>query len=560
MDSLYLEALLGELQELLPGSRINKVYQPAAAEVIFKLWSRGRTLRLLLSCEAERSRMHLVEGAYPNPAAPPRFCQLLRARLAVLIGLEQVPGERVVRLTFAGSNDSRYQLVAELTGRSANLILVDDQGLVVDALKRVPAEQGRTAIVPGVRYEPPAPPGGDLLDEMLTEPPSGGVEPACFEAWLNQSLRPMSRLVARDLAGRVAAGVNPRRVLADFMDLRRRKDYRFAVVALDNRPVLACFPLQSLAGEELGCFASPSAAAEAYYCRYQDSCDRHGPAGEMRTLVARTLKKLRRRRDRIVADQRRIAQAEELRQRGELLLAQLHRVPRGADSVKLDNYYLQPPRPVTIDLDPRLTPQQNAEKLFRAYKKVKRSREHIVRRLTETDDEICWLEGVALALAEAGENDEFLIIRGELEEHGLLAVRGGRTPARHSSGVPGVRESMSPNGFRIFWGVNNRANDYVSKKLCGAEDLWFHAQDMPGCHLVLKRGEQRQVPEADLLFAAALAAGYSRGKNDGTVNVMVSEGRWVVKPKGAKPGLVTVRQYQTLRVAPQRQEGDGAPR
>lgn len=557
MDSLYLEALVGELQELLPGSRINKIYQPAAAEVIFKLWSRGRTLRLLLSCEADRSRLHLVEGTYPNPAAPPRFCQLLRARLAVLTGLEQLPGERIVRLTFAGSNEARYQLMAELTGRSANLILVDDQGLVVDALKRVPAAQGRGAIIPGARYEPPAPPGGHLFGEMVPEPPFDEVEPACFEAWLNHSLRPMSRLVAGDLAAQVAAGGNPRQVLADFIELRRRRAYRFAIVALDKRSLLACLPLQVLAGEELGYFPSPSAAAEAYYSRHQDSCDRHGPAGAMRTLVARTLKKLRRRRDRIVADQRRIAQAEELRQQGELLLAQLHRVPRGADSVKLDNYYLQPPQPVTIDLDPRLTPQQNAEKLFRAYKKVKRSREHIVRRLTETDDEICWLEGVALALAEARENDEFLIIRGELEEHGLLAVRGTKTPARRSSGVPGVREAMSPNGFRICWGVNNRANDYVSKKLCGAEDLWFHAQDMPGCHLVLKRGEQRQVPEADRLFAAALAAGYSRGKNDGTVDVMVSERRWVVKPKGAKPGLVTVRHYQTLRVAPRRQDDDG---
>lgn len=559
MDSLYLEAVVAELQQVLTGSRISKIYQPAAGELIFKLWGRGQTRRLLLSCEPGRTRLHLIEETYPNPAVPPRFCQLLRARLVALTGIEQLPGERVVQLSFAGENNTSYRLMAELTGRTANLILVDQQGLVVDALKRVPAGQGRESILTGTRYESLPPLTASLLDDGLPELPQKADDPTFFADWLCRSVRPMSTLVARELAARVGAGRDPRQVLEDFVSCRRAGGYRFSIVASGNRPLLTPVALEALAVEELDHFSSPSAAAEVYYRQHSASADQHGPEGEMRSLVTRTMKKLRRRRDKILADEQAVDKADEFRQRGELLLAQLYRVHPGERSVELDNYYLHPPQPVTIDLDPRLTAQENAEKYFRTYKKLKRSREHIARRLAETEDEIAWLEGIALALEEAQRADDFLAIRNELLDHGLLAQKKARQVPRAASGLAGVRETVSPNGYRICWGMNNRANDYVSKKLCGADDLWFHAHEMPGCHLVLKRGERREIPKEDRLFAASLAAGYSRGKNDGTVTVMVTEGRWVGKPKGAKPGLVTVRQYQTLRVAPRRVENNGDP-
>jgi len=551
MDSLYMESVLAELQEVLPGSRINKIFQPAAAELIFKLWSRGTTWRLLLSCEPGRSRLHLVEGSYPNPSAPSRFCQLLRARLAALTDLEQLPGERIVRLSFAGTNGRNYQLQAELTGRSANLILVDEQGRVVDALKRILAEHGKAAILPGEQYQAPQPLVGQLLDNGILEP-SNGLDATAFEQWLLAGVRPMSRLLARDLARQVESGRSSGQVLADFAERRRSRDNCFAIVSLEGRPQLLAFKLRALSGKDLATFISASAGAEAYYGEFMASSDQHGPAGAMRVLVKKTLKKLKRRQNRILDDQRNLGQADDLRQQGELLLSQLHRVRSGEKSITVDNYFQQPPQPITIALDPRLSPQQNAEGLFRTYKKIKRSQQHIERRLMETEEELLWLEGISLALAEAQGGEEFLAIRNELVEQGLLKGKKAKVVRRGAKGVAGVRETVSPGGFGICWGVNNRANDYVTKNLCHAEDLWFHAHEMPGCHLLLKRGDRVEVPEEDQLFAASLAAGYSRGKNDGIVTVMVTEGRWVGKPKGAKPGLVTVRQFQTLRVVPRR--------
>lgn len=555
MDSLYMEAVLAELRDVLPGSRVTKIYQPAATELIFKLWNRGQTWRLLLSCEPGRSRLHLVEGTYPNPPAPPRFCQLLRARLLVLTDLRQFPGERIVTFTFTGSDSSSYQLQAELTGRTGNLILVDEQGLVVDALKRMPADHGRLPVMPGGPYHSPKPLESQLLDHTIAGQ-VGELDASAFEQWLLVGVKPMSRLLAKDLARQVELGRSPRRALIDFIERRRNQDTGFSIVSVDGKSRLHSYSLQALEGQELATFASPSAGAEAYFAEFSTSKDQFGPAGEMRALVKKTLNKLKKRQKRILQDQQNLEQAEELRQTGELLLSQLHLVRPGEKSVTVDNYFLDPPQQITIQLDPRLTPQQNAERLFRSYKKIKRSREHIERRLVETEQEVLWLEGISLALAEAQGGEEFLSIRNELAEQGLLKGKKARTIQRGAKGVAGVRETVSPGGFRICWGVNNRANDYVTKNLCHADDLWFHAHEMPGCHLVLKRDSQQDIPEPDQLFAASLAAGYSRGKNDGTVIVIVTEGRWVGKPKGAKPGLVTVRQFQTLRVTPKRDQDD----
>ncbi len=555
MDSLYMEAVLEELQEILPGSRVTKVYQPGASELIFKLWNRGRTWRLLLSCEPGRSRLHLVEGTYPNPPTPPRFCQLLRSRLLVLTGLAQTPGERIVSLTFAGSDRSTYQLKAELTGRTGNLVLVDEQGMIVDSLKRIPAENGRLPVLPGEYYHSPNPLAGQLLDSVLAGQVAD-LDPSAFEQWLLDGVKPISRLLAKDLARQTELGQPPAQVVADLLKRRRNRETGFGIVDVAGKPQLMSFGLQALEGVELATFTSPSAGAEAYFDEFSSSKDQVGPAGEIRALVKKALNKLKRRKKRILLDQQNLEHAEELRQHGELLLSQLYRVNPGDKTVTVDNYFIDPPQSINIQLDVRLTPQENAERLFRSYKKIKRSREHIERRLVETEQELLWLEGISLALAEAQSGDEFLSIRNELAEQGLLKGKKVRRTQPGAKGVAGVRETVSPGGFRICWGVNNRANDHVTKNLCHADDLWFHAHEMPGCHLVLKRGNREEVPELDQLFAAALAAGYSRGKNDGKVMVIVTEGRWVAKPKGAKPGLVTVRQFKTLSVTPKRDQAD----
>jgi predicted ribosome quality control (RQC) complex YloA/Tae2 family protein len=554
MDSLFLEAVVGELQDCLAGASVSRIHQPFPEELVFKLWTGLDTLRLLVAVTPGRSRVHLTAHPAPNPPAPARFCQLLRARLSRLLNIEQVPGERVIAFHFRGQDGQPLKLMAELTGRHGNLVLVDGQGRIIDALKRLPGEEDRRTVMPGEVYRlPPGLPACTL--EAATSPESvteGKTED--FEVWLLSEVRPMSRLMARDLAAQVRQGVDPKEALQEFIRRRKRREYRFLTAEYRGNSVLSSFEPKALKLENTVPFPTPSVAADAFYAA-------NIPVGDSRErrllqrVLKRALKRLARRDANIEEEQATAERGDEFRRWGELLLAHLHQLRPGMTEATLDDYYEDPPRPVVIPLEPRFTPRENAEKYFRRYKKIKRGREHLARRRQETAEERSWLEGVALALEESRGNDDLAAIRRELVDGGLLREEP-RVARRNGGSDPGrkLKQAVSPGGYRCFWGTGNRVNDYLTTRLCRPKDLWFHVQDLPGCHLVLKNEGRGEVPEEDQLFAASLAAGYSRGKNDGKVAVMVTEGKWVQKPKGARPGLVTVRQFRTLLVAPRRMD------
>jgi predicted ribosome quality control (RQC) complex YloA/Tae2 family protein len=557
MDSLFLEAVVAELQDCLVGASVSRIHQPFPEELVFKFWTGRDTLRLLVAVTSGRSRIHLTAHPAPNPPAPARFCQLLRARLSRLVSIEQVPGERVVAFLFRGRDGQSLKLMAELTGRHGNLVLVDGQGKIIDALKRLPGEGDQRAIMPGEAYRlPPGLPGRLPESVSLPEPIAVG-KPEDFESWLLSGVRPMSRLMARDLAAQVGQGGDPQEVLQGFVRRRELREYRFLTAEYRGNPVLSAFDPKALKLDNPVPFPSSSSAADAFYAAAV-------PAGDsaerrlLQTVLQRALKRLERREANIEEEQAAAGRGDEFRRWGELLLAHLHRLRPGMTEATLDDYYEDPPKPVVIPLDSRFTPRENAEKYFRRYKKIKRGREHLARRMQETAGERSWLEGVVLALEESRENDDLAAIRRELVEGGLLRAEP-RIAARNNAGSDPARrlkQAVSPGGYRCFWGTSNRVNDYLTTRLCRPQDLWFHAQDLPGCHLVLKKEGREEVPEEDQLFAASLAAGYSRGKNDGKVAVMVTEGKWVQKPKAARPGLVTVRRFRTLLAAPRRLDDD----
>lgn len=547
MDLITIEAVVCELRDKVRGAAVNKIHQPGPHDIVLRLWNGRENLRLLLSASPRASRLHLTAANLPNPAVPPRFCQLLRSRLSRLLEIERLPGERIVRLLFAGAEGSHCTLVAELLGAHANLILLDGTGRIVDALHRGEGE-GR-AVLPGRRYAPPeAPPRFDL-EVGLPEIPADGD----LRAWLLETVTPMTQLVAADLAAAVAQGVGPRQALERFRGRWLERGFRPCLGLWQGRAVLAALAPEYLSLENPQSFAGASEAADTFYAESAEEELFSGGRGELERVVRKSLQRLEKRLRNIEAERDRSRDHERQRQLGDLLLANLHHVKRGMAEVALDDWYADPPASVTIPLDPALSPQENAERYFRRHRKGKRGLEHTERRQAETRAEIEWLEGVALALEEAEDSTEVQEVRQELESAKLLQARPA-PPGRSRPTAPetAVRQATSPGGFLLFWGRNNRSNDHVSRQLTGPDDLWFHAHNMPGCHLVLKRGEKGgEVPEGDVLFAASVAAAHSRGKDAGKVEVMVTEGRWVRRPKGGRPGLVTVERYRTVVVRPQ---------
>ena len=552
MDTFFLESVVRELTSRIGAGRIDKIHQPEAEVLVLRLWSGREELRLLLGASVKEPRLHLTEENRPNPFTPPRFCQLLRSRLSRITGVEKVPDERFVYLHCRGHEGEDYRLIAELLGNRANLLLVDGEGRIVDALKR--GAGGRDALS-GHPYVPPPAPLRHPLSKDLPEIPGEAAEPFAFERWLRAHLAPMSPLVAKDLGRAVALGLSPEEALEQFRQRWMAGDFHPVIGRLEGKRVLMPFAPHWMSLEEREEFVSPSEAADHYY-RLAVPAGEGGQRGELREIVRKALRRLESRLGKIAQDRERAGAPDDSRILGELLLANLHLLRRGMEKVTVQNWYADPPEEIVIALDPRLTPQENAERYFRGYKKGKKGEGHVERRIEETEAEIAWLEEVAHAVEEAESREDLEAIRRELEEGGVIRAPADGTPRRREPNPrDALRHALSPGGFHIFWGKNSRTNDYVSREMTAPDDLWFHALGIPGCHLVLKRGGKGEIPEEDILFAASLAAGHSRGKDDTKVEVMVAEGKQVRKPRGARPGLVTVERYRSVTVKPARTEG-----
>ena len=555
MDIFAIAAMVRELEKTLPGALIRKIHQPDAEDIILRLWNRNGDNRLLLSTSPRASRLHLTEKTFPNPDAPPRFCQLLRARLSRLLAIEQIPGERVVQLTFAGKDDKHYRLMAELLGGRSNLILVDADSGVVDCLKRETRALGERALMPGIFYQLPKARPRALLSDVPLTVPEAFRQADDFEGWLKREVSPMTPLVARDLATGVRLGLPADEVLESFRKRWLLEPPAPLIVEIEGRSLLLPFDVQFLEVSSQRAFASFSAAADCFYDELEGATGNAGGKEEMQTAVRRGLKRLDSRLQKLDEEQKNLAGLDRQRQLGELLVANLYRMQRGMKEITVDDYYVEPPCSVSIELDPLLTPQENAERYFRRFKKGKRGEVHLLRRQDEAREQKEWQEEMLYALEEAETAEELAAMRAELEEAGVIRVserwRGSRR--RPSDAREQVRRLQSPSGFTVCWGKNNRTNDYVSRHLTADDDLWFHARDMPGAHVVLKRGQHAgDIPVEDRLFAARIAAGYSRGKDETKVEVMMAEGKAVHKPKGARAGLVTVSRFSSVMVPPLR--------
>jgi predicted ribosome quality control (RQC) complex YloA/Tae2 family protein len=551
MDVFYIEAVVAEMQSLVAGASAKKVHQPDADSLILRLWNGRRELCLRINTAVGASGLYFTERAWINPETPMRFCQLLRSRLRTLRSIQQLPGERIVTLTFDGQDGGTYRLVAELYGRRPNMILCDADGRIVDVLHRREEVADHHAYLKGAYWTQPEKGAGYSLDEAAGcwSSEMAGLSPA---EWLQRNVRPMAPVVARDLAARLERGEAAENILTDFAQHWRQRDYVYQIGELDGCPRLLAFQPGALRLDSVKTFTLASAAADTFFSDYA-APGRHGERARLLKAVRRALSRVEKRLEHLHRDKFLTDETEGLQQTGQLLMANLYRVRKGMTEIEVENFYQQGAM-VRISLDPSLSPSQNADRLFTRCKKIRRGYEHIERRLEESFAEKLWLEAVLQGIGEAETREELAVVEEEMRDYGLLPRNGSKTRRRPAAGRPKVREGVSPGGFVLQWGTNNRSNDYLVKHVCSSADLWFHVLGQPGCHLVLKNPRQgHNIPEEDIRYAASLAAGYSRAAAEGSADVMVAEGRAVHKPKGALPGLVQVKSYRTVRVAPRRE-------
>lgn len=528
LDGICMAALAGELRAALLEGRVDKIYQPDRWEVILAIHSRAGNQKLLLSAQPGRSRAQLTRLRRENPAQPPVFCMLLRKHLsgARLLDIVQPEGERILRFVFEfvtelGDIQPRY-LILEAMGRSANLILTDGEDRVLACVHRVEGDlaAGKRQVAPGLFYQPPEPhPGVPPL--LARELEFRGGEPV--EAGL-------ARLRAEVERGEYTPTLLERE--------GRPADFSFL-------PILQYGPQTRLVSyPDFGMLMDDFYAAQASVA---------GPGVQAQQL-SREVKSLRERLERKMANQTLELEAarerEGLRLRGDLLIANLYRLERGQAAVRLENYYDPEGGTLEVALDPRLTPQQNAERYYKDYQRSKTAERVLTQQLQKGREDLEYLESVAQSILLAQGERDLEEIRRELEETGWL--RRKKTGKKSMKAPVKPMEFFTTGGFRVSVGKNNTQNDLLTCKLAGKEDWWFHVQKAHGAHVILWT-EGRSPDDASLTQAAGLAAWYSQARDGDKAAVDYTPVKYVKKPAGARPGMVVYTTYQTAYVRPIRE-------
>ncbi|EGG40266.1 fibronectin-binding protein [Streptococcus sanguinis SK1087] len=526
-----------ELRRELLGGRIQKINQPFEQELVLQIRSNRQSYKLLLSAHSVFGRVQLTETTFENPAVPNTFIMVMRKYLqgAVIEAIQQVENDRILEISVSNKNEIgnsvAVTLVIEIMGKHSNIILLDKaSGKLIEAIKHVGFSQNSyRTILPGSTYVAPPQTGslnpftvGDekLFEILHTE----DLEPKR----LQQIFQGLGRDTATELSGRLTAD--------------KLKTFR-AFFASQTQPSLTEKSFSALLFSDSK--TQISTLSELLDTFYKDKAERDRVNQQASELIRRVENELEKNRKKLGKQEEELLateNAEEFRQKGELLTTFLHQVPNDQDQVELDNYYTG--EKIIISLDKALTPNQNAQRYFKRYQKLKEAVKHLTSLIEETRTTILYLESVETALAQASLT-EIAEIREELIQTGFIRRRQREKIQKRQK----PEKYLATDGQTIILvGRNNLQNDELTFKMAKKDELWFHAKDIPGSHVVITGNLQ---PSDEVKTdAAELAAYFSKARLSNLVQVDMIETRKLNKPTGGKPGFVTYTGQKTLRVTP----------
>ena len=537
-DGFFLHHMVEELRAELLNGRIQKINQPFDQELVLQIRSNRQSHRLLLSAHPVFGRIQLTETTFENPAQPSTFIMVLRKYLqgAVIESIDQIENDRIVEITVSNKNEIgdeiQATLIIEIMGKHSNILLVDkSSNKVLEVIKHIGFSQNSyRTLLPGATYI--APPSTEALNPFTIK------NEKLFEILQTQeltakNLQSLFQGLGRDTAIELENLLTDDR-LSNFRDFFKQ----------ETKPCLtdksfSCVPFST---KIEGYFSSLSQLLDVFY---KDKAERDRVKQQASELIRRVENELQKNRQKLKKQEKELLateNAEEFRQKGELLTTFLHQVPNDQDQVVLDNYYTN--QPITISLDKALTPNQNAQKYFKRYQKLKEAVKYLTDLIEETKATILYLESVETVLNQAG-LDEIAEIREELIQTGFIRRRQREKIQKRKK----PEKYLASDGKTIILvGRNNLQNEELTFKIARKEELWFHAKDIPGSHVVIS-GNLNPSDEVKT-DAAELAAYYSKGRLSNLVQVDMIEVKKLNKPTGGKPGFVTYTGQKTLRVTP----------
>ena len=536
-DGFFLHHMTEELRQELLYGRIQKINQPFEQELVLQIRSNRQNHKLLLSAHPVFGRIQLTNTSFENPAVPTTFIMVMRKYLqgATIENISQIENDRILEISVSNKNEIgdnvAATLVIEIMGKHSNIILMDKaSGNIIEAIKHVGFSQNSyRTILPGSTYVAPPQTGNrnpfTISDEKL------------FEILQTEDLSARSLQKLFQGFGRDTATELSQRLTSDKLKIFR---------AFFASPTQAHLTTKSFApilfSDSQKEFPSLSQLLDDFY---QDKAERDRVNQQASELIHRVENELEKNRKKLKKQEQELVateNAEEFRQKGELLTTFLHQVPNNQDQVELDNYYTS--EKITIVLDKALTPNQNAQRYFKKYQKLKEAVKHLTGLIEETKETIQYLESVETALSQASLT-EIAEIREELIQTGFIRRRQREKIQKRKK----PEKYLSTDGQTIILvGRNNLQNDELTFKMAKKEELWFHAKDIPGSHVVITGNLH---PSDDVKTdAAELAAYFSKARLSNLVQVDMIEVKKLNKPTGGKPGFVTYTGQKTLRVTP----------
>ena len=537
-DGFFLHHMVEELRRELVNGRIQKINQPFEQELVLQIRSNRQSHRLLLSAHPVFGRIQLTQTTFENPAQPSTFIMVLRKYLqgALIESIEQVENDRIVEMTVSNKNEIgdhiQATLIIEIMGKHSNILLVDKSShKILEVIKHVGFSQNSyRTLLPGSTYI--APPSAESLNPFTIK------DGKLFEILQTQETRAKNLQNLFQGLGRDTANELESILVSDKLSTFRNffnQETKPCLTETSFSPV----PFANQVGES---FANLSDLLDTYY---KDKAERDRVKQQASELIRRVENELQKNRHKLKKQKRELLatdNAEEFRQKGELLTTFLHQVPNDQDQVILDNYYTN--QPITIALDKALTPNQNAQRYFKRYQKLKEAVKYLTDLIEETKATILYLESVETVLNQAG-LEEIAEIREELIQTGFIRRRQREKIQKRKK----PEQYLASDGKTIIYvGRNNLQNEELTFKMARKEELWFHAKDIPGSHVVISGNlDPSDEVKTD---AAELAAYFSQGRLSNLVQVDMIEVKKLNKPTGGKPGFVTYTGQKTLRVTP----------
>ncbi len=531
-DGIVMSQVVQDISNTIKGGRINKIYQISQYEMLFQVRAQSKNMKLLVSIHPMYARVQLTTLSYPTPQVPNALTMLFRKHLegAWIESIEQVELDRIIQINLYGRNElqdvKQYHMYIEIMGRHSNMILTNEDNKILECLKRVPPYLSQTrTLQPGGTYQ--FPPMKDKRNPYLET-----------EADIN-SIQNVYQGFSPELSREVEYRMKSGQTFQDIMNECAHSESIY-IHHENNKETFHIIELKHI-GEAINKLPFTQGFDDFYGQKDEKDRIKQQTQDLSRYITNeydRNINKLEKLKTTLLDNQ----DSDDLRVKGELLYSHLHLIQKGMSSVDVVNYYNN--ETLTIDLDPRRGPKENAQRYFHLYQKNKNSIEHLQQQISIVSEELDYFDSLKTMISQASYYDA-IEIKEELEIQGYLKKKITKQAKKKKK--PHIMKYVTTAGVEIYVGKNNLQNDYLTFKLASKNDTWFHAKDMPGSHVVV---HSENLDEFTIRLASKIAAFYSKGRLSSSVPVNYTQIKNLKKPAHGKPGQVILQNYSTIYIDP----------